>query len=106
MFEDHLEEDDQAQDLDAQLSWDELEQFLGRQIKVQLHQPTGTHNPVHTVSGPLISINEDMGGFMLSPAHTNESDFSEKFVVIKSNVKHITRLHKPEYSQQQLAHFS
>ena len=38
MFEDHLEEDDQAQDLDAQLSWDELEQFLGRQIKVQLHQ--------------------------------------------------------------------
>ena len=53
MFEDHLEEDDQAQDLDAELSWVELELFLGRQIKVTLHQPTGPINPVHTVSGPL-----------------------------------------------------
>ena len=91
MFEDHLEDDDQAQELDAQLSWEELEQFLGRQIKVKLHKPTGTLNPVHTVSGPLISINVDMGGFMLSPAHTNESNLSDKFVVIKTNVKELTR---------------
>ena len=46
MFVDNLEEDDQAEDLDAQLSWEELDQFLGRQIKVKLHQPTGTINPV------------------------------------------------------------
>ena len=87
MFVDNHEEDDQGQDLDAQLSWEELEQFLGRQIKVKLHQPTGTINPVHTVSGPLISINVDMGGFMLSPAHTNESSLSEKFVVFVDLVR-------------------